>query len=403
MKLKRSLLAERVYKAALIKSAEAIAGEIIAMRRELHRYPELSFKETRTSAFVCRELDKLGIPYVKLQHNAIVAKVVGAHKGMDRKRLALRADMDALPIQEETELPFASENPGVMHACGHDGHTAMLLGAARLIAEAQSQLAGTVYLCFQPAEEVQGGSAVILDHLESEGGVDRVIAAHLWADLPSGDLSVVQGARMAAGDFFTVEVFGQGGHASRPDLCVDPIKPLCDIVLKLSALPANRVPTIEPAVVHIGKIRGGTVGNVFPQSAKAYGGIRSFSKQTRATLKALLTEVSQATARAYGARAEVVHRSGTPMLSNDLEAVDLARKIVAETALFKLNDFEPICASEDYGFYLEKYPGFMCFIGIRNEAKGLIYTQHHPKFDIDEDILAKGAAFFALYALEYLI
>lgn len=389
-------------KTNFIKAAEALSGDIIGLRRELHRHPELSFKESRTSDFVCRKLDKLAIPYTRLEQHAVVAKLVGTGSGLQHKKLAIRADMDALPIQEETGLAFASENPGVMHACGHDGHTAMLLGAARLLCEARNRLSGTVYFCFQAAEEVQGGSGVILDYLASENGVDRVIAAHLWADLPSGDLSVVQGARMAAGDFFTVEVFGQGGHASRPDLCVDPIKALCDIVLKLSALPVNRVPTIEPAVVHIGKIRAGTAGNVFPQTAKAYGGIRSFSTQTRVKLKALLTEVSQATAQAYGARAVVEHRSGTPMLFNDPEAVDLARKIVADSALFELNDFEPSCASEDYGFYLEKYPGFMCFIGIRNESKGLIYTQHHPKFDIDEAVLCKGAAFFALYAVEYL-
>lgn len=385
-----------------IKAAEKIEHEIIALRRHFHEHPELSLHEINTSRFVCAELDALAIPYVQLADNAVVAKLQGGKTQSKSKAIAIRADMDALPITEETGLDFASQNPGVMHACGHDAHTAILLGSIKLLADIREKIEGTVYFCFQPAEEVQAGSALILDYLASEGGVDRVIAAHVWPELPSGEISVMEGARMAAGDFFTIEVFGQGGHCSRPDLCIDPIKPLCDIVLKLSALPTNRIKTTEPSVVHIGKIEAGTVGNVFPQSAKAYGGTRTFSKASREKMRTLLSEVSTHTAAAYGAHAVVDMRSGTPPLINDAASVDLAKELILQSGIFILKDLEPILASEDFGFYLEKHPGFMCFVGTRNEEKGITHTLHHPKFDLDEAILARTSAFFALYAFEFL-
>ena len=394
-----------------LQAAEALAPQIIANRRHLHQNPELSLQESETATFVCAALQSYGLDFVRLADHSVIAKLVGSgiseqyrgdsaqHRG---KSLALRADMDALPIQEETSLPFASNKPGIMHACGHDGHTAILLGAAQILSTMRERLSGTLYFCFQPAEEVQGGAKLILDYLEKEGGVDCVAAIHLWADIPSGSISLESGARMAAGDFFSLEVFGAGGHASRPDLCVDPIKPLCETVLKLSALPVNRIAAHDSSVVHIGKISAGTAGNVFPASASAEGGIRSFSSSSREKLKALLPEIAAATAASYGASAKLTLKSGTPMIYNEPARVAFARRTVEQHGLFELDPFEPIFASEDFGFYLEKYPGFMAFVGIRNEAKGLVYTQHHPRFDIDESVLAKTAAFFTAFACDYL-
>jgi len=381
---------------------QAHGPAVIALRRHFHQHPELSNQELRTSARVCEELEKMGIPYERLDKHCVCGWLVGGKAGAGSKRIAIRADMDALPIMEQTGLAFESQNPGVMHACGHDGHTAMALGAAMMLKDMQAELAGTVFFCFQSAEEVGGSAQVLIDYLHARGGVDQVIAAHVWADLDSGLMSAVEGARMANGDFFEVVVKGRGGHGARPDLCVDPIQPLCQIALQLSAIPTNRVSTLNPCVVHIGQIQGGTLPNIFPNTASLRGGHRTFSTRDRERVTELIRDISTHTAAAYGATAHVTTKPGVPMVYNSKEAVDLARQVLTDTGLFTQDDFEPILASEDFGMYLEAFSGFMCFIGIRNEEKGLVYTQHHPRFDIDEQVLPKGAAFFTAYVKAFL-
>lgn len=382
----------------LIQKYEA---DIIRLRRDIHAHPELSNQEQRTSDLVCRELKKLDIPFVRLDNHCVVGMLQGGQKG-EGKRIAIRADMDALPILEDTGLPFASKNEGVMHACGHDGHTAMLLGAARMLKQHQAAFSGTVYFCFQAAEEVGGSAHILVDYLKAQGGVDRVIAAHLWADIETGNISLVEGARMSNGDFFQIVVRGKGGHGARPDQCIDPIKPLCQMVLSLSAIPANRVAVTEPCVVHIGHIQGGVIANVFPEKAMLTGGFRTFSNSHRSRVERLIREIADHTAASYGATAQVKVQRGVPMVFNDRESIALAHEVLKEHPLFEHDAFEPIMASEDFGEYLAAFPGFMCFIGIRNEGKGLVHPHHHPQFDLDEDALAKGAAFFALYTQAFL-
>lgn len=372
---------------------------IINLRRDFHTYPELSFEEVRTSQKVCEELEKMEISYVRLDKNCIVGRIKGAQEG---KRIGIRADMDALPIIEENEKPYRSKNLGVMHACGHDGHTAMLLGAARLLVDVREELKGEIFLCFQSAEEVGGGAKEILDYLEEQGGVDQVIAAHLWADIPAGKISVVEGPRMAAGSGFTVEVMGRGGHGSRPDLSIDPIKPAANILLGISSIPTNRYKTIEPLVVHLGKIEAGTMGNIFPQKATIEGGIRSFSKEGEKQARQFIKEIAENGAKMYGATANVTFNPGVPVVYNDAKAVKMAKKVIDKLGTFELDEFEQICASENYGCFMQKYKGFLAFIGVRNEKKGIIYGQHHPKFDIDEDVLSKGSEFFAQYSYDFL-
>lgn len=384
------------------RRARELEAGIIALRRDFHAHPELSFRETRTAAAVRAELTRLGIPFVSLAENGVVGKLAGGRAGAGSPKLAIRADMDALPIQEEVEGPFKSKNAGVMHACGHDGHTAMLLGAAALLKEAQAELSGTVYFCFQAAEEVSGGAKPILDYLDSEGGVDRAIAAHLWPEKDSGGIGLSAGARMAGCDTFIITVHGRGGHASRPDLCVDPIKPLCQMVLALSAIPTGRASTLEPLVVHVGKLEAGTAGNIFPKSAVLHGGLRSFSEGNRQLAIKAIQDIAEHTARAYGAAAEVNIWQDTPVLVNEPGAVALARDVLNKHPVLLAEDYEPVLASENFACFLEKYPGFMAFIGTRNAEKGLTHTLHHPKFGIDEDVLIKGAAFFALYAEAFL-
>lgn len=385
-----------------IEHAQQIREHIIQLRRDFHRHPELAFQEERTSRKVQEELARLSIPFQVLDDHCVVGTILGGGAGKGSKTLAIRADMDALPIQEEAEVPFRSLLEGVMHACGHDGHTAMLLGTAALLKKTQPHLQGTVKLCFQSAEEVVGGAPIIVKHLKSQGGVDQAIAAHLWAELDSGRLSAQPGVRMASVDYFLLKVEGRGGHGARPDLSVDPIKPLCQAVLNISAIPATLATPLEPCLVHVGRIEGGTVANVFPQSAMAHGGIRAFSEATRDKVMALIPDIAQAAAGAWGATARVKYIAGAPMVRNDPEAVALAQEVLGETGLFAAGGLDPLTASENFGLFLQAFGGFMCFIGIRNPKKGLTYAHHHPKFGIDEDVLHKGAAFFASYAQAYL-
>ena len=381
------------------EKAKEYEDYIINLRRDFHMNPELSYEEFRTSQKVCDELKGMGIPYVRLENNCVVGRISGSQKG---KKIAIRADMDALPIVEENDRPYISKNIGVMHACGHDGHTAMLLGAAKLLIDIKDKLNGEVFLCFQSAEEVGGGAHEIIEYLEEQGGVDEVIAAHLWADIPSGNISVVEGPRMAAGSTFTIEVIGRGGHGSRPDLAIDPIKPASNIILAISSIPTNRYKTIEPLVVHVGKIEAGTMGNIFPQKAIIDGGIRSFSEYGENQARHFIKEIAENGAKIYGATANVIFKDGVPVVYNHRESVKKAEKVLEKLGTFKLDEFEPICASENYGFFLQKYKGFLAFIGIRNEEKGIVYGQHHPKFDIDEYVLSKGSEFFAQYAHDFL-
>ena len=375
---------------------------ILAMRRDFHQHPELSFMEVRTSRIVCDELGKMGIPYVQLDKNCVVGLIKGGKSGENSRKIAIRADMDALPIAEETEVPYKSQNEGVMHACGHDGHTAMLLGAGKMLKDQQSELKGSVYLCFQSAEEVGGGAMTIVEHLKSLGGVDQAIAVHLWADLDSGLICVEEGSRMANADQFMLEVTGRGGHGSRPDLCIDPIKPLCQVVTAITSIPSNYIEPTQPCVVHVGRIEGGTMGNVVPNKAAIWGGFRTFSEKHRKRVSELIETISANIAASYGATAKVEFQHGIPSVNNSRDSVALAKKVLHDTGLFKMDEFYPICASEDFGFFLRQFDGFMAFIGIRNEQKGLIYTQHHPQFNIDEDVLARGAAFFTAYAQAFL-
>lgn len=379
--------------------SQNIEPHIISLRRDIHAHPELSLKEVRTTALVCTELEKLDIPFTLLKNHCVVGILKGDQPG---KRIAIRADMDALPITEENDVPYKSQYPGVMHACGHDGHTAMLLGTAALLNKIKKHLHGTVFFCFQSGEEVGEGADVILEFLEAQGGVDQAIAAHLWADIPSGMISVVAGARMAAVDAFDIEVIGKGGHASRPDLCIDPLKPAAAMLLALSSIPTNRYSPLEPLVIHIGKMEGGALRNIFPNSANLYGGIRYFSPQSRVLAGKLINEIAENCARMYGAKARVTFLYGAPAVVNHPEAVSLAEQVVAEMPELQLNTFEPICASENFGFYLEKYHGFMAFIGIQNAGKGLTCAHHHPHFDIDESVLIKGSEFFAHYTARFL-
>lgn len=377
-------------------AAQAIEADLIALRRELHANPELHTETVWSANRMAEELDKLGIPYVRLRENCVVGKI-----GTDGPRnIAIRADMDGLPVTEETGLPFAATT-GTMHACGHDGHMTMGVGAARLLKQVEDQLEGAVYLCFQSAEETGAGAPGIVEYLESVGNVDQAIAIHLWADVDSGKVSIVKGPRMAGAMGFDITVHGVGGHGSRPDLSVDPIKPAAAIVLGISSVPATDITPLRPAVVHVGSLAAGAAGNVFPPNALIKGGMRYFYEEDRQRMVDTVERIATNTAAAYGATAEVSWISGVNPVTNDEAAVERAHRVLEQMGTLANDEYEQICASENYSLFTDSFAGFMAYLGVRRPGVEQFY-QHHPKFDIDEDVLARGAEFFARYAQGYL-
>lgn len=368
------------------------------LRRYFHQNPELSGKEFKTTKKIIEELQKSNIKYHLINETTVIGEI--GNKG---KKIALRADSDALPIIEEGEKCYISNNNGVMHACGHDGHISMLLGAGKYLKSIENTLNGTVYLCFQPAEEIGGGAKEILEFLENIGGVDEVFGIHLWSLIPVGKIAVSSGARMANGDSINIKVIGRGGHGSRPDQCVDPLKIGAKILLEITSIPSNRISTLDSSVVSIGIFNGGTAGNVIPNEAYLKGGIRTFSKEAREEIPKLIKEIANNIASYSGGSVEVDIQKGVPCVFNHLSSSERAKKTVAkilnEEAIY---DFEPLCASENFGFYTEKYSGMMAFVGAGNVEKGIIYPHHHPKFDIDENSLINGLALYSQYAIDFL-
>lgn len=368
------------------------------LRRYFHMNPELSGKELNTTNRIIKELESFGIKYTKINDTTVIGEI-----GEGAKKIALRADNDALPIVEAGEKEYISKNKGVMHACGHDGHTSMLLGAAKYLKTIEDTLDGKVYLCFQPAEEIGGGAKEVLEFLEENGGVDEVFGIHLWSLIPVGKICASAGARMASGDSFNIHITGRGGHGSRPDQCVDPLKIGAKILLEITSIPCNRISTLDNAVVSVGAFNGGTAGNVIPNEAILKGGFRTFTKEARVEIPKLLEKISKNIAEYSGGDAKVEITVGVPCVYNHEASAERAEEVIAnmfgKEAVYK---FEPVCASENFGLYTEKYPGLMAFVGAGNAEKGIIYPHHHPKFDIDEDSLLQGTILYAEYARKFL-
>lgn len=370
---------------------------MVDLRRRMHACPELSFQEHGTSQLVQEELEKLKIPYEIAGDYGIVATIEGSN---DSRMVALRADMDALPIHEKNEhLDYCSKTSGVMHACGHDGHVAMLLGAARVFQHVRDEMDGTVKLCFQQAEERGGGTAEILKIL-APFPVKSAFAIHLWSEIESGKFSVQSGPRMAAGDNFEIVVEGVGCHGANPHRGIDPIVVAASIVMNVSHLIAREIDPTHAAALTFGKLHSGEAGNVIPDRAVLAGTIRTTDKADQSHLQSALRRVVQSTAETYRAKADVTIKRGGPILINEVSCSRIAEQVVQE--LFgadPLIAFPPLMVSENFGDFLEVYPGLMAFIGVRNESRGACFPHHHPQFNIDEDVLYMGAALHVGYAL----
>ncbi|HBF5909662.1 M20 metallopeptidase family protein [Clostridioides difficile] len=373
---------------------------VIQMRREFHKYPEVSFKEIRTAQRIREELQKIGIPFVSIEPNIVIATIKGKKEG---KTIAIRGDIDALPMQEDSDIEYKSEYDGIMHSCGHDAHGAMLLGLAHMLNDIKEGLEGKVLLVFQAAEEVGGGHNEIIQYFKENGGPDRLIATHVWSNIEAGKISVEPGPRMAGGSGWRIDITGRGGHGSRPDQSIDPIKPACDIVLKISSIPVNHVSVLEQCVVHACAIHGGTtIGNIIPNSAEIIGGYRYFTEESSKKVFDTIKQMSEGIGQVYGVDVKVTHTGGIGPVINNEESVKMAKEVVSNIDGLELDSYEPICASDCYGEILKEYPGFYCYLGVGNKEKGIIYAQHHPKYNIDEDTLKLGCEFMAKYAVEFL-
>ncbi|MZL68814.1 amidohydrolase [Bittarella massiliensis] len=373
--------------------AHQYAGYVTDFRRELHAHPELSMEEEWTSARIARELEGLGIPHTVLQNRGIVAVVDSGRPG---PRLAFRGDFDALPLTEEVELPFQSQIAGKMHACGHDAHAAMVLGAARIAWEQRQHLCGTAYFCFQPGEETGEGAGPIVAHLKALGGVDRAVSLHVNGAYPVGSLYLQDGPMYAGATRFDIEVEGVGGHGSRPDLASDPIRPACEILLKAAAIPVNRHDPFATCVVSPCLIHAGTKNNIIPGSASIGGNIRFFRYGDGPALVEEIRRLAGPTAAAYGCTARVTggEKCTEPVL-NDPASAAWGRALAADLGFSLIPAQGPSAASDNFAEFLEAFGGFYAMLGARSELPGTSGNAHNPTFCIDEGCLEEGLALFA--------
>lgn len=388
-------------KKSLYEQALQLADEIRAWRRHLHKHPELSGREEQTARFIAEQLREMGFA---------PAEGVGQTRGLtadlrvnDGSLVALRADMDALPIEEETGVDYASINPGVMHACGHDAHVAMLLGAARLLQDQKDRLKRSVRLIFQPHEELYpgGAPAMIADGVLE--GVEAIFGIHVCTNLQVGRLGTRVGPFMAAVNPFKIVIRGKGGHAAMPDQCIDPVVAAAYVVVELQTVVSRSIAIAEPAVVSITQLQAGTADNVIPNDATLCGTIRAFDEEVRMHACDRVRELAEGVARAHRAAAEVDICPGYPVQVNDKETTERVLEAARNVGIERdhLITLAPQGVGEDFAYYCQSVPGAFVFLGVANEAKGCTYPHHHPRFNIDEDMLPRGAALYAQFALGF--
>lgn len=408
----------------LIKKLGAdLTPYIIELRRHFHRHPELSAHEVETSKRICAELDQMGIPYKRVTGirpkderdereefigTGIIATIAGTAAGAyssesgPYRRIALRTDIDALPVTEKTGLDFTSENDGVMHACGHDCHIAMMLGAVRMLNELKNQLKGEVRVIFQPAEEISIGARDMIA-AGALDGVDAIYGQHIWSELEDGMLSCEPGRRMANTDWFRIDIEGVSAHGSMPHKGVDAIVIACEIVDAIQVLVSRKISPFEPAVVTVGEIHGGTARNIMAGRAYLTGTVRTWDSKTRALFQDRLERISGKTAHAFGAEIKFSYTAGNPGVVNDEICSEQARQaikaIVGEEAI---GAYEGTLAGEDFAEYIQHIPGVFVFIGTNNPELDCVHPQHSCYYRIDEEMLPKGAMVAAQWAAQML-
>ncbi|MBX0328946.1 amidohydrolase [Oscillochloris sp. ZM17-4] len=386
-----------------LEDALAMSDELTAIRRDLHMHPEMGFQEVRTARIVAEKLNSLGYEVMTgVGKTGVVGLLQGGQPG--EKVVLLRFDMDALPIQEENDVPYKSQTPGVMHACGHDAHVAVGIGVATLLAKHREQVPGTIKLMFQPAEEGLGGAmSMINDGLLDGPKVDYALGLHVssWHEL--GTAAVVSGAMLAAGDGLSITVHGRGGHGAQPDQTVDAVLVASHIVVALQTVVARNINPNDTGVVTVGAIHAGEAGNVIAETATMRGTIRCFSQDVRAVLHTRIRAVAEGVAAALGARAEVLITLGVDPTISAPRPTAVVHGVAADVlGEQNINTTFRTTGGEDFSAVLERVPGNFFMLGARNDAKGLNFPHHNPRFDIDEACLPSGAAILSEAAVRCL-
>jgi len=384
--------------------AKAIREDIIAIRHDIHQHPELSFQEERTAQKVETYLKGLGLETHRISNTGVWAMIQG--EAGPGKTLALRADLDALPIQEATQKDYKSVNDGVMHACGHDVHTSALLGAATILVQLKAQLKGQIKLIFQPGEEkLPGGASLLIkEGILSHPPVDAIIGQHVMPLIPSGKVGFRQGLYMASTDEIYITIHGKGGHGAMPHLCVDPVAITAQLLVNLQQIVSRQAKPILPTVLSFGKLYShGGATNVIPNAVSVEGTLRTLDESWRAEVKTLISKMCHSIAEANGAKAEVRIENGYPFLKND-EALTGFLTQAAKTYMGEAQ-VEPLdiwMAAEDFAYYSQEVPACFYRLGTRNEAKGIVSSVHTNTFDIDEDAIEDGCGLMAYLAVQYL-
>ncbi|MGB7260134.1 MAG: M20 aminoacylase family protein [Pseudolabrys sp.] len=367
--------------------------DITAWRRDLHAHPEILYEVHRTAASVAEKLKAFGCDEVVagIGRTGVVGVIRGRKGGKSDKVIGLRADMDALPLDEITDLPYKSTVPGKMHACGHDGHTAMLLGAARYLAETRN-FDGTAVVIFQPAEEGgAGGKAMVDDGMMDRFGIDEVYGMHNYPGMPLGQFGLRAGPLMAAADHFTIDIEGVGGHAARPHISIDSVVVGSQIINQLQTIVSRNVDPLESAVISVCVFHAGTTDNVIPQTAKLRGTARSLVPQVQDLIEKRMHEVIEGTAKLYGATATLNYKRGYPVLRNHAQQTDFAASVAADIAgKDKVStSIAPVMGAEDFSFMLNVRPGAFIFIG-NGDSAGL----HHPAYNFNDDVIPYGTSYW---------
>ena len=383
--------------------ANAQHAELVNIRRHLHENPELGFEEVATAQYIADYLAGLGLEVTsQVAKTGVVALLRGARPG---KTVAIRADMDALPIQELNEVPYKSKHPGKMHACGHDAHVAAAIGAARILWELRDQINGNVKFIFQPAEEAPGGAEpMIAAGVLENPTVDAIIGGHVWGGLESGIIEVMSGPTMASSDIIRLKIIGKGGHAAQPHTTIDPIVIASEIVGALQKLVSRQTDPFESVVISICSFHAGDVFNVIPHSAYLEGAVRTLNNELRQELPQKIEKIIRGITEPYGATYELDYYLGYPVTVNDPGVTETVRR----AAISVLGGDKVRVAArasmggEDYAYFLNKVPGTYIRIGTRNPEKGICQEMHHPRFDIDEAVLELTPVVYAQAAFDLL-
>ncbi|PSB03548.1 M20 metallopeptidase family protein [Merismopedia glauca] len=377
---------------------QQLQPQIVTWRRRLHQRPELGFREVLTAEFVSQQLQTWGIPHqTGIAKTGIVAKIVGTKAGKIGKVLAIRADMDALPIQELSDVIYRSQHEGVMHACGHDGHTAIALGTAYYLWQHRQDFGGTVKIIFQPAEEGPGGAKPMIEEgVLQNPDVDAIIGLHLWNNLPLGTVGVRSGTLMAAVESFKCKILGKGGHGAIPQQTIDAIVVSAQIVSALQTIVARNIDPLESAVVTVGKLHAGTANNIIADTAKLSGTVRYFNPKYAEYFRQRVEQIIAGICQSHGATYELDYWHLYPPVINNAEIAELIRSVAVEVVETPVG-VVPECQTmggEDMSFFLQQVPGCYFFLGSANPDKNLAYPHHHPRFDFDETALGMGVEMF---------